>query len=113
MGLRKIASGLKAKAERVAMDKLIQFVIGGVASGRFGVPLQKAYEKARGYKTYTGVALGAIAYALESAGAAGICEPCGGYTDTLKSVAGVLILAGVLDAGYRVQPVPEATAPKK
>jgi hypothetical protein len=111
VGLGRVLKAPFRKAKETAVQKLIEFVFGGIAAGRFGAGPKKVYWFLAGKKTYVGVALAAIAHLIGEAQAAGLCSAhgldCEGWATGLQAVAAFLVTVGLLDAAHR------APAPKK
>ncbi len=79
----------------------------GLAEGRFGSRLQKVWQVAEGWKTYFGFGVGFVGYLLDAGYAAGICEQCSSWGETLLVIGAIGAQIGLLDAANRAQgPLP-------
>lgn len=100
MGLGKLFKNAKEKA----VSKIIAMLIRKVAEGDFGAKPAAVYWFLAGKKTYLGVALASLAFALSRAGEAGVCGECEAWVKTLGGVAAFLISIGLVDGAVRTYP---------
>jgi hypothetical protein len=86
------------------MGKLLALLLVKAAEGDLGPALKTAYWKTAGYKTYIGLAFGAIALLLDYAGKNG-CQECqGAAVEISAGIAAVTMYIGQIDVGIRTDP---------
>lgn len=91
---------LKRKVKGVFVSKIIAYLLKLIAEGKFGALLAKVYWWLAGYKTYIGLALGAVYAGLLKLAESG-CAPCSEYAGYVAWLSAFLVSIGFIDAALR------------
>lgn len=86
------------------MGAILVHLIRKVAEGDFGAVPKAIYWRCAGLKTWSGVVLALVWYALTQASAAGLCADCSAWAGYVLSASLLLVSVGLVDAGFRARP---------
>lgn len=87
------------------MGKLLAILLVKAAEGAFGPKVKATYWALAGKKTYIGLVLGVLAFALNEAAKAGVCGQCGSWGAQVAGVLAILtVVVGQVDGAVRAEP---------